>query len=43
VTRSDFPRLQPRLKIVRGVTKKGLTGEEILQTFLSYWVHPLHR
>jgi hypothetical protein len=43
MTRSDFPHLQPLLKMVRGLLKKGLTGEEILQTFLSRRVQPLHR
>jgi hypothetical protein len=35
VIRSDFPRLQPLLKVVRGLLRKGLTSGEILQTFLS--------
>jgi hypothetical protein len=36
--RSDLPRLQPLLKMVRGLVKRGLTGEEILKTFLSHRV-----
>jgi hypothetical protein len=42
MTQSNFPRLHPLLKIVRGLLKKGLMGEEILQTFLSCGVQPLH-
>jgi hypothetical protein len=43
VTQSDFPHLQPLLKMVQGLLKKGLTGEEILQTFLSHGVQPLRQ
>jgi hypothetical protein len=32
VAQTDFPRLQPLLKIVRGLLQKGLTGE---WTFLN--------
>jgi hypothetical protein len=37
VAQTDFPRLRPLLEIIGGggVLQKGLTGEEIMQTFLS--------
>jgi hypothetical protein len=43
MTWSDFPHLQPLLRMVRGLPKKGLTSKEIMQTFLSCGVQPLHR
>jgi hypothetical protein len=41
VSWTDFPRLQPLLDIVWGLLQKGITGEEILQTFLSHGVQHL--
>jgi hypothetical protein len=43
VAQTNFPRLQPLLEILRGLLKKGLTAEEILRTFLSHGVQPLHQ
>jgi hypothetical protein len=43
VAQADFPRLQPLLEIVRGLLQMGLTSEEILRTFLSRGVQPLHQ
>jgi hypothetical protein len=41
VARTDLPQLQPLLEIVRGLLQKGLTGEEILWTFLGHGVQLL--
>jgi hypothetical protein len=39
-SRIDFPKLQPLLETIRVLEQKGLTGEGILQTFLSRGVQP---
>jgi hypothetical protein len=41
LVQANFPRLQHLLEIIRGLLQKGLTGEEILRTFLSRGVQPL--
>jgi hypothetical protein len=38
---TDLPRLPPLLEIVRGLLQKGLTGKEIMWTFLNRGVQPL--
>jgi hypothetical protein len=40
---TDFPQLQPLLEIIGRLLQKGLTGEEILWTFLSRGVQPLRQ
>jgi hypothetical protein len=43
VARTDFPRLQPLLEIIRGLLQKGLTSEQIMRTFLNRGVQPLRQ
>jgi hypothetical protein len=43
VAQTDFPRMQPLLEFVQGLLQKGLTGKEILWTFLSHEVNPLRQ
>jgi hypothetical protein len=43
VSRSDLHRLQPLLEVIWGLLQKGLTGEEILQTFINHGVHLLRQ
>jgi hypothetical protein len=39
----ELRRLQPLLEAVRGLLQRGLIDVEILRTFFSYGVQPLHR
>jgi hypothetical protein len=43
VSQTDLHRLQPLLKVIRGLLQRGLTGVKILQIFSSRGVHPLRR
>jgi hypothetical protein len=43
VAQVDLHRLQPLLKNVRGLLQRGLTGTELLRTFFSLGVQPLHQ
>jgi hypothetical protein len=40
---ADLHRLQPLLEIIRGLLQRGLMGAEIMQTFFSRSVQPLHQ
>jgi hypothetical protein len=39
----ELRRLQPLLEAVRGLLQRGLIDVEILWTFFSYGVQPIHR
>jgi hypothetical protein len=43
VAQTDLRRLQPLLEAIRGMLQRGLTGVEILWTFFSHGVQPLHQ
>jgi hypothetical protein len=43
VARADLHRLQHLLEIIRGLLQRGLMGAEILRTFFSHGVRPLHQ
>jgi hypothetical protein len=39
----DLHWLQPLLEVIRGLLQRGLTGTEIMRTFFSCGVQPLHQ
>jgi hypothetical protein len=43
VAQADLHRLQPLLEIVQGLLQRGLTGVEILRTFLSHGVQSIRQ